>query len=111
MKALGNLTIADYRKSEIEDHLIEITGYLQNSELHEDSSGINYCKVGSLYLLSGTINFNSLILDILPEPAKTSGFIETSTGEKLLISENETTLTAPTIGTKIISGFYAIEEN
>lgn len=110
LEPLSNIVISDYRENEATDFHSNTADFLQNCQLNEDISGLNYCKVGGLYFISGSVDFTTTNIDILPEPSKADGFMSTSTGEIVLLTEGSTEMVAPTIGIKILSGFYAAEE-
>lgn len=110
LEPLQSLVVPDFRESESTDFHTDTAEFLQNMELHEDPSGLDYCKVGGLYFISGSLEFTEVKMDILPEPAKADGFIATSAGETVLLTEGSTEIEAPTTGTKILSGFYATKE-
>lgn len=85
---------------------VNIINFLRNTENHTDDGNIYYSKLGNIYFIQGILTFDELIMDVLPEEALTNSFITTSTGEIIQIEKNKTTLTAPSTGTKTISGFY-----
>lgn len=107
---LPSVVISAYRRQEAVDFHSNTADYLRNTELHEDKSGLVYCKIGGLYFISSSLEFLETKIDILPEPAMADGFMLTSAGETIVLTAGSTEIEAPTVGIKIISGFYAAKE-
>ena len=83
-----------------------LSNFLLNCSNKTVDNNLYYMKVGNCYFMQGTIDFDELELDYLPEPAVCDGFISTIDGEALTIQQGQTTLTASSIGTKTVTGFY-----
>lgn len=100
---LGNYDITNVNGKIDEINLIN---FLENISTKTSDKNVYYSKVGNIYFIQGSLTFDTLTIDILPEIAVSDGFLLTNDNEILLIEKNNTTLTASTTGTKIVSGMY-----